>query len=96
MLREGLLFAVDYNVQKLEVETDAEIFLTMLGSTDEKYHHELSIVLKDIACLMTQFSFLVVKHIPRAHNKLAHCMAQYVIGVAVVHKMFLNRYGVPG
>lgn len=82
--------AVDYDVKQLEVETYAEILVKLLGSMDDQYHHELAPVLKDVACLMTRFSSLKVRHIPRMHNKLAHELAHYAIEMAVGHKMFLN------
>lgn len=62
----------------------------MLGRLDDTYHHELSPVNNDVAFLTTRFKSLVFKHIPRASNKVAHCLAQYALSMAVGHKMFLN------
>lgn len=89
-LIEGIQMAVDYDIKELEVETDAEIMVKLLGSMDDQYHHELAPVLRDVACLMTRFVLFKITHLPRMYNKLAHSMAQYAITMAVGHKMFLN------
>ncbi|XP_021848876.2 uncharacterized protein [Spinacia oleracea] len=89
-LREGLQMAVEYGVQKLEVETDAELLIKLLTSMEDYYHHELAPVIKDVACLMTRFSSFSITHLPRLFNKLAHCMGQYAISMALGHKVFLD------
>ncbi|XP_056692258.1 uncharacterized protein [Spinacia oleracea] len=89
-LREGLQMALDYGVQKLEVETDAELLIKLLTAMEDYYHHELAPVIKDVACLMTRFSSFSITHLPRLFNKLAHCMGQYAISMALGHKVFLN------
>lgn len=81
--------AVDYDIQNLELES-AQSLHTMLVVMDHTYHHELSLVIHDVACLMTRFKSLVFKHIPRGNNKAAHCLAQYALGMALGHKMFLK------
>ncbi|XP_021847290.1 uncharacterized protein [Spinacia oleracea] len=53
-IREGLMMAVDYGIKKLELKTDAEILVKMVQSVEDSYHHDLSPVLKDVACLMTR------------------------------------------
>lgn len=78
-VREGLMMAVDYDIQNLEIETDALFIVRLLGKLDDTYHHELSLVINDVACLTTRFKSLVFKHIPRASNKVAHCLAQYAL-----------------
>lgn len=62
----------------------------MLRTVDNSYHHELSPVINDVACLMARFKCLVIKHGPRVNNKVAHCLAQYALIMVVGHKMFLN------
>ncbi|XP_056696218.1 uncharacterized protein [Spinacia oleracea] len=89
-MREGLLMSVSYEIQNLEVETDAQALLQMLGSVNGKYHEELKPVLTDVANLMGKFKSLVVKHTPRANNKVAHALAHYALEMAVGHNFFLN------
>lgn len=71
--------AVDYEIQNLELETDAKVLLTMLDSVKGRYHEELMPILSNIASLMCRFRSLVVKHIPHAYNKVAHGLTQYAL-----------------
>lgn len=87
---EGFLMAVSYEIQILEIETDAQALLTMLGSVNGRYHEKLKPVLTDVAGLMGKFKSLVVKHIPRANNKVARALAQYALEMTVGHNFFLN------
>lgn len=80
----------DYGIQNLELETDAKALLTMLEAANEWYHDELKLVLGDVAALMAKFKSIVVKHIPKAKNKVAHGLAYYALDMAVGHKMYLN------
>lgn len=89
-IREGLTMAVDYDIQNLELETDAAILVKLLNNLDDTYHHELSPVINDVACLMSRFKSIEFCHIPRSSNKVAHCLAQYAFCMAVGHKLFLN------
>ncbi|XP_056691001.1 uncharacterized protein [Spinacia oleracea] len=89
-IREGLIMAADYGILNLEVETDAQALLNLLKSVDGSYHEELKPVLGDVSALMASFKSIVVKHIPRAQNKVAHSLAQYAIEMAVGHKFYLN------
>ncbi|XP_056695663.1 uncharacterized protein [Spinacia oleracea] len=89
-IREGLTMAVDYDIQNIELETDAEILVKLLKNLDDTYHHDLSPVLNDVACLMSRFRSIEFCHIPRNTNKVAHCFAQYAFCMEVGHKMFLN------
>lgn len=88
-VQEGLLMTVDYEIQNLKLETDAQSLLTTLDSVNGNYHHELTPVLSDVAILISRFKYFVVKHIPRAKNKVAHSLAHYAL-MAVGHKFFLN------
>ncbi|XP_021863932.1 uncharacterized protein [Spinacia oleracea] len=89
-VRERLMVEVDCDIKDLELETNAQSLVTMLGSVDNTYHHELSAVNNDVDCLRTRFSSLVIKHIPRGSKKVVHCLAQYAMSMAVGHKMFMN------
>ncbi|XP_056688797.1 uncharacterized protein [Spinacia oleracea] len=89
-VREGLIMAADYGIQNLELETDAQLLVNMLESASDSYHDELRPVLVDVAGLMAKFSVVVVKHIPKAKNKVAHALACYAIEMAVGHKLFLT------
>lgn len=89
-MREGLLMAQEYEIQNLEIETDADALLTMLGSVNGRYNKELKPLLSDVAGLMGRFKSLIVKHISRANNKVAHALAHYALDMAVGHRFFLN------
>ncbi|XP_056695682.1 uncharacterized protein [Spinacia oleracea] len=89
-IREGLTMAVDYDIQNLELETDATILIKLLHNLDDTYHHELSPVINDVACLMSRFRSIEFTYIPRSTNKVAHCLAQYSFAMEVGHNMFLN------
>lgn len=89
-IREGLAMEVGYDIQNLKLETDVEILVKLLRNLDDTYHHELSPVLNDVACLMSKFRSIEFTHIPRGSNKVAHCLAQYAFCMAIGHKMFLN------
>ncbi|XP_056683220.1 uncharacterized protein [Spinacia oleracea] len=89
-VREGLIMAADYGIQNLELETDAQVLVTMLEAVNDAYHDELRPVLVDVAQFMARFHAIVVKHIPKVKNKVAHELASYAIDMAVGHKMFLS------
>lgn len=78
-VREGLTMAVDYDIQNLELETDAQSLVTMLGTVDHSYHYELSPVINDVACPVVRFKCLI---------KVAHCLDQYALSMTVGHKPF--------
>ncbi|XP_021857168.2 uncharacterized protein [Spinacia oleracea] len=89
-IREGLIMAIEYKVDKLELETDALSLMKMLNTMDNHYHHELSPVLNDVASLMKRFTSLTVHHIPRARNLVSHSLAAYSISMVVGHKVYAD------
>ncbi|XP_021855317.1 uncharacterized protein [Spinacia oleracea] len=87
-LREGLSVAKAFNVEKFEVETDADSLIFMLDtSTVNSYpHHELVAVIEDVRKLMVGNWDLQMRHIPRHKNLVAHGLAAIAMEMAVGHK----------
>lgn len=76
-VREGLIMAEEYEIRKLEVETDVISLKIMLDTMDQNYHHELSPIINDVVGLMTKFEKVEFMHIPRANNTVAHELAAF-------------------
>ncbi|XP_021858374.2 uncharacterized protein [Spinacia oleracea] len=76
-LREGLAVAKAFDVDKIEVETDADSLIFMLDtSTVNPYpHHELVAVIEDVRNLLVGSWDLQMRHIPRHKNLVAHGLA---------------------
>lgn len=87
-LREGLSLAKTFDVDNLEVETDADSLIFMLDtSTVNPYpHHELVAVIEEVRALMNGSWKLEVRHIPRHKNLVAHGLAAFAMNMAVGHK----------
>lgn len=53
-IRDGLIMAKDYHFDKVELEIDALSLKILLDSVEEQFHHDLALVLRDVAQLMNQ------------------------------------------
>lgn len=87
-LREGLSVAKTFDIDKLEVETDADSLIFMLDtSTVNLYpHHELVAVVEEVRKLINGNWELEFRHIPRHKNLVAHGLAAIAMDMVVCHK----------
>ncbi|XP_021860176.2 uncharacterized protein [Spinacia oleracea] len=87
-LREGLSVAKTFDIDKLEVETDADSLIFMLDtSTVNPYpHHELVAVIEEVRGMLKGNWQLEFRHIPRFKNLVAHGLAAIAMDMAMGHK----------
>lgn len=77
----------DFDFKNMELETDAQSLKFMIDLGKHCPHHELSTVINDISGLLSIPDWIVIiKHIPRASNSLAHALAAYAHTMDVAHK----------
>ncbi|KNA11311.1 hypothetical protein SOVF_136390 [Spinacia oleracea] len=81
----------EFNFDKLEVETDAKSLVFMLdtSSLNPHPHHELAVLLSDVADLLKRNWSVSFTHIPRSSNMVAHMLAVSVMDMAVGHQSHL-------
>ncbi|XP_021734916.1 uncharacterized protein LOC110701593 [Chenopodium quinoa] len=91
-LNDGLSIANDLRIKKVEVETIAQSLRTMLLTTGPNPHHELAAVVCDVAAVMGKFESVIITHVPREQNELAHKLAAFGKDMAVGYK---THYLVP-
>lgn len=86
--RKDLIMAKDLKFDRLELETDSKSLKFMLNSANSHPHHELAAIIIDVAHLLESKSRIVVMHILRASNKLAHALASFAHKMDVAHKTY--------
>lgn len=79
-LREGLMIAKDFMIDKLKVETDALNLKLLLEKVNDQSHHDLGPVLREVAQLLGQSWIISFTHIPHFCNKVAHSLTTHFSG----------------
>lgn len=85
-LREGLMIAKDFIIDKQKVETDTLNLKVMLGKINEQSHHELGPMLREVAQLLRQNWIKSFSHVSEFYNKVVHSLAAHSLIMVVGHK----------
>ncbi|KAL2929299.1 hypothetical protein RDABS01_034710, partial [Bienertia sinuspersici] len=67
-LRDGLLLAKQFQLMKVEVETDAKSVLIMLDNAEENPKHDLIVLINEVANLLKLKWNITISHFKREAN----------------------------
>ncbi|KAL2933050.1 hypothetical protein RDABS01_016169 [Bienertia sinuspersici] len=75
--RDGLLLAKQFQLSKVEVETDAKTILPLPDDAQNNPKHDIITLILDVANLLKLEWQITISHVNREANQVAHCLANY-------------------